>query len=96
MEPDDFLCSRNALPQKGGIGSHQTILLARRAPTVKQWSLDARSEGQSGDSLGREGVMMQRRKRKIFAGRAQWKINQPSIHEFGNERAGSLMGKVVA
>jgi hypothetical protein len=26
--------------------SSQTILLARRAPTMKQWSLDARSEGQ--------------------------------------------------
>jgi hypothetical protein len=44
------LCSRNARPEKGR-GSRQTILLARRAPTMKQWSLDARSEGQSGDSL---------------------------------------------
>ena len=28
-----------------------TILLARRAPTIKLWSLDARSEGQSGHPL---------------------------------------------
>ena len=27
-------------------GSSQTILLARRAPTMKRWSLDARSKGQ--------------------------------------------------
>jgi hypothetical protein len=33
-----------------GRGSRQIILLARRAPTIKRWSLDARSEGQSGDS----------------------------------------------
>jgi hypothetical protein len=43
------LCSRNARPEKEG-GSRQTILLARRAPTMKRWSLDARSEGQSGNS----------------------------------------------
>jgi hypothetical protein len=51
MEPDDLLCSRNARPQKGGVGSHQTILLARRTRTMKRCSSDARSEGQSGDSL---------------------------------------------
>jgi hypothetical protein len=45
------LCSLNARPEKGR-GSRQTILLARRAPTMKRWSLDARSEGQSGDSPG--------------------------------------------
>jgi len=28
-------------------GSRQTVLLARRAPTIKRWSLDARSEEQS-------------------------------------------------
>src|SRR2546423_3768520 len=28
------------------VGSSQAILLARRAPTMKRWSLDARSEGQ--------------------------------------------------
>ena len=27
--------------------SRQTVLLARRAPTIKRWSLDARSEEQS-------------------------------------------------
>jgi hypothetical protein len=51
MESDDFLCSRNARPQKGGIGSCQTILLARRTRTMKRCSSDARSEGQSGCSL---------------------------------------------
>ncbi|MEO8046496.1 MAG: hypothetical protein ABI684_04355 [Nitrospirota bacterium] len=29
----------------------QTVLLARRAPTIKRWSLDARSEEQSACSL---------------------------------------------
>jgi len=43
MEADDFLFSRNARPQKGGIGSHQTILLARRTRTMKRCSSDARS-----------------------------------------------------
>jgi hypothetical protein len=28
-------------------GSRQTVLLTRRAPTIKRWSLDARSEEQS-------------------------------------------------
>ena len=28
-------------------GSRQTVLFARRAPTIKRWSLDARSEEQS-------------------------------------------------
>src|SRR2546422_10030775 len=32
-------------------GSSQTVLLARRAPTIRRWSLDARSEGQPGYSL---------------------------------------------
>src|SRR2546422_11443128 len=31
-------------------GSSQTVLLARRAPTMRRWSLDARSEGQPGYS----------------------------------------------
>ena len=67
MEPDDLLCSRNARPQKGGTGSRQTILLARRTRTMKLCSSDARSEGQSGNSLGREGVMVQKRKEKTLA-----------------------------
>ena len=53
--------------KKGGIGSHQTILLARRTRTMKQCSSDARSEAQSGDSLGREGVMVRRRKPEALA-----------------------------
>jgi len=67
MEPDDLLCSRNARPPKGGIGSRQTILLARRTRTMKLCSSDARREGQSGDSLGRVGVMVQIRKQKALA-----------------------------
>ena len=34
---------------------------------MKLCSSDTRSEGQSGDSLGREGVMVQRRNRKALA-----------------------------
>jgi len=45
MEPDDLLCSRNARPPKDARGQ-APILLARRAPTIKRWSLDARSKGQ--------------------------------------------------
>jgi len=66
MEPDDLLCSRNTRPQKGR-GSRQTILLARRTRTMKLCSFDARSEGQSGDSPEREGVMVQRRKQEALA-----------------------------
>jgi hypothetical protein len=62
-----LLGSRNAWPEKGGIGSRQTILLARRTRTMKRCSFDARSEGQSGDSLGREGVTVQRKKQEAFA-----------------------------
>src|SRR5438132_14184232 len=50
-----------------GIGSGQTILLARRTRTMKLCSSDARSEGQSGDSLRRESVMLQRRKQGALA-----------------------------
>ena len=31
MEPDDLLCSRNARPQKDGMGSLAVLLLAERA-----------------------------------------------------------------
>ena len=54
-------------PAKDEEGSRQTILLARRTRTMKRCSSDARSEGQSGDSLGREGLMMQRRKQEALA-----------------------------
>jgi len=37
--------------------SRQTVLLARRAPTIKRWSLDARSEEQSAYSFwGGRGI----------------------------------------
>jgi len=66
MEPDDLLCSRNARPQKDG-EERPRALLARRTRTMKLCSSDARSEGQSGDSLGREGLMVQRRKQEALA-----------------------------
>jgi hypothetical protein len=50
MEPEDLLCSCNAWPQKDE-REQATILLARRAPTIKRWSLDARREEQSSYSL---------------------------------------------
>src|SRR5881296_1782166 len=40
-----------AASEGGRRGSSQTVLLARRAPTMRRWSLDARSEGQPGYSL---------------------------------------------
>ena len=60
-------CSCNARSEKNGIGSHQTILLARRTRTMKLCSSDARSEGQSGDSLGRESMVL-KSKQKALAG----------------------------
>ena len=51
MEPDDLLCSRNARPQKGGTGSHQTILhCAHRTSTVSSCAF-CEQEGWSGGSL---------------------------------------------
>jgi hypothetical protein len=52
---------------EGCEGSRQTILLARRTRTMKRCSSDARSEGQSGDSPGREGVTVERRKQEALA-----------------------------
>jgi len=45
VEADDLLCSRNARPQKDGEGVARCPL-ARRAPAIRQRSLDARSKGQ--------------------------------------------------
>src|SRR3970282_991517 len=50
-----------------GIGSSRTILLARRTRRIKLCSSDACSEGQSGGSLEREGVMVQRSRQKALA-----------------------------
>jgi len=44
----EFPCSRSARPRKEKEKGSQTALRARRAPTMKQWSLDARCEGQAG------------------------------------------------
>jgi hypothetical protein len=45
-------------------------LLARRTRTVKLRSSDARSEGQPGHSLEREGAKVRRRKQRILVGHA--------------------------
>ena len=45
------LCACAARGLRRMRGSRQTVLLARRAPTIKRWSLDARSEEQSAYSL---------------------------------------------
>jgi hypothetical protein len=50
-----IFCARATRGLRREGGSRQTVLLARRAPTMKRWSLDARSEGQSGDSPGEAG-----------------------------------------
>jgi hypothetical protein len=71
MESVDPQCSRNAGPQKDE-REQATILLARRAPTIKLWSLDARSEGRFACSL-----MEKVKNQNVLVGRAQWKINQP-------------------
>ena len=72
MEPDDLLCLRNARSQKGkGEPPDYPILPARRAPTMKRWSLDARSEGQSDGSpreTGRLLVMDKSLARQTYAG----------------------------
>ena len=65
MEPHDS-CARATRGLRRGEGSRQTILLARRTRTIKRCSSDARSEGQSGDSLEREGLMVQRRKQEAL------------------------------
>ena len=66
VEADDLLCSRNARPQKDG-REPPDYPSARRTRTMKRCSFDARSEGQSGDSSGREGVMVQREKQEALA-----------------------------
>jgi hypothetical protein len=46
-----IFCARATRGLRWMRGSRQTVLLARRAPTIKRWSLDARSEEQSAYSL---------------------------------------------
>ncbi len=46
-----IFCARATRGRRRMRGSRQTVLLARRAPTIKRWSLDARSEEQSAHSL---------------------------------------------
>ena len=53
-KPSCFRCAQvaRATRGRGGMqGSRQTVLLARRASTIKRWSLDARSKEQSACSL---------------------------------------------
>jgi hypothetical protein len=65
MEPSSVLAQRAVSEEWEG--SRQTILFARRTRTMKLCSFDARSEGRSGDSPGREGVRVQRRKQEALA-----------------------------
>ena len=51
-----FLCSRNARPQNGEKRESRHSLYARRGPTIKQWSLDARS-GDYASPLAENGHM---------------------------------------
>ena len=46
-----IFCARAPPASEGWEGSSQTVLLARRTRTIGMCSFDARSEGQSGDSL---------------------------------------------
>ena len=84
------IIARRGVPLSRGQGSRQTILLARRTRTMKLCSFDARSEGQSGDSL--EGKVGKNRKdrvgllcsrnahaRKVLVGRAQWEAKQATL-----------------
>jgi hypothetical protein len=50
------------------------ILLARGAPTMKRWSLDARSEGRFACSL-----MEKVKNRNVFVRRAHSRINQATL-----------------
>ena len=80
MGLDDLLCLRNARPQKFE-REQATILLARRAPTIKRAErcpcrpfAPGTVEGMEADDL-----LCSRNARppKALVGRAQWKINQP-------------------
>ena len=58
MEPDDLLCSRNARPPKALVGRAQWKInqppsLERESASLERAciSFDARSKGQSGDTL---------------------------------------------
>ena len=53
MEPDDLLCSRNALPPKDVVGSLVVLLLAERAPSEGPRSTRA-FEDRPGHPLKRE------------------------------------------
>ena len=74
-----FPCSRNARPQKDR-GERPGALLARRAPTMKQWSLDARSKGQPRPLLLSEVCIRSRKvlaaalpaERRVLARRGGW------------------------
>jgi hypothetical protein len=61
-------------------GSRQTVLLARRAPTIKRWSLDARSEEQSAYSLWRSsGIRRPSPGKRKVSGTITHQNSPPSI-----------------
>ena len=71
--PTLVLCSRNARHQKNE-GVQATILLARRAPTIKRWSFDARSEGRFACSL-----IEKVKNQNVLVRRAHSRINQATL-----------------
>jgi hypothetical protein len=65
----------------GGIG--QTVLLARRTPTIKRWSLHARSEERLALYLSAYGILLPRMKHwgltaRRFHGRSQTECQRGS------------------
>ena len=75
MGPDDLLCSRNARLKKALVGRAQwkitqppSLERERASLDGSYMSFDARSEGQSGDSLERPSVILQRAQQEALAG----------------------------
>ena len=84
-----IFCAPGTRALRSEEGSRQTILLARRALTIKRWSLDARSEGQSGDSPGEVG-----RSLVIYEGLVRRPhLDQHACHS-KREKSASLEGSI--
>jgi hypothetical protein len=84
-----IFCARAMCNLRTMRGSRQTVLLARRAPTMKQWSLDARSREQSAYSLWESSRI--RRPSLGWAGEKvarsrSWSAHPPPRYELGKRR----------
>src|SRR5436853_7014707 len=72
--------------------SRQTVLLARRAPTIKRWSLDARSEEQSaysfwgGRGIRRPSLGLMARHGKSIAKQSEGRAGERYLPEGGRVR----------